>query len=300
MDEIKKFLMISKTFEFKESNNYFIGYYSLEQEKIFEKDENEPSIEMIFCLKGKLTIVDNHKKSFLLLANEYNFFHTHQKYIRIECETESVFYIVSFQKNFLNTLLSETENNFRNFLKNTYKSLLTLSNCNFQISHQVKTEIEKIPLCRYDFFYKKQWIDIKVKEIFYLCLHQFLNKECAVECSLKDYQIPKIKHAKQIIENKISESCSLLKIAKEVGLNDCTLKKGFKEIYGTTLFGYLADIRMQDAQRLLLENKWTINEIAEKVGYRNSTNFIQAFKKKFACSPKQYILENAPFASMEN
>jgi transcriptional regulator GlxA family with amidase domain len=45
--------------------------------------------------------------------------------------------------------------------------------------------------------------------------------------------------------------------------------------------------RMLHAMQLLKDTDMQVNEVAWEVGYSNATNFIQAFKKSFAITPRQ-------------
>nr|WP_250714436.1 AraC family transcriptional regulator [Bacteroides fragilis] len=66
-----------------------------------------------------------------------------------------------------------------------------------------------------------------------------------------------------------------------VGTNECTLKRGFKTVFGTTVFGHIFDYRMEIACRYLLDSSKTIQEIGACVGYEYHAHFSTAFKRKF-------------------
>ena len=80
---------------------------------------------------------------------------------------------------------------------------------------------------------------------------------------------------------------SIALLAREAGLNQMKLKSGFKILFGTTLFGYLSDIRMEEARRLLVQEKLYVGEVAEKMGYQHPHHFAKAFRKKFGVSPSE-------------
>jgi AraC family transcriptional regulator, transcriptional activator of the genes for pyochelin and ferripyochelin receptors len=80
---------------------------------------------------------------------------------------------------------------------------------------------------------------------------------------------------------------SLLELAKLVGLNDYKLKSGFRHVFGTTVFGYLHQQRMQQAYRLLTTSDLTVTEVANQVGYTSLSAFSTAFKKFFGISPSR-------------
>jgi len=102
--------------------------------------------------------------------------------------------------------------------------------------------------------------------------------------------VRKIRKAKEIILNQMTEPPTLQGLASEIGLNVKKLKEGFKQIYGDTVFGYLLDFKMNEARSMLDTKQYNINEISIKLGYSTSSHFISAFKKKFGTTPKKYLM----------
>jgi AraC-like DNA-binding protein len=77
---------------------------------------------------------------------------------------------------------------------------------------------------------------------------------------------------------------SLQELARQVGINEFKLKNGFKELFQTTVFGYLSDVKLQNAKQQLLEGV-PIKSVAEALGYSSVQHFGNAFRKKFGVSP---------------
>ena len=102
--------------------------------------------------------------------------------------------------------------------------------------------------------------------------------------------VRKIRKAKEIILNKMTEPPTLQELSAEIGLNIKKLKEGFKQIYGDTVYGYLLDYKMNEARSMLNSKQYNINEISLKLGYSTSSHFITAFKKKFGTTPKKYLM----------
>ena len=102
--------------------------------------------------------------------------------------------------------------------------------------------------------------------------------------------VRKIRKAKEIILNQMTEPPTLQGLASEIGLNVKKLKEGFKQIYGETVFGYLLDYKMNEARSMLNTKQYNVNEISIKLGYSTSSHFISAFKKKFGTTPKKYLM----------
>ncbi|WP_374163874.1 helix-turn-helix domain-containing protein [Arcticibacter sp. MXS-1] len=104
---------------------------------------------------------------------------------------------------------------------------------------------------------------------------------------LRGRDVDRIYEAKAFIEENLRTPCSLIELSRKVGLNDFKLKKGFREVLGTTVFNYLSDYRMERA-KTLLEQKRSVSEVAHEVGYKNPHHFTAAFKKKYGILPSSF------------
>ena len=105
-----------------------------------------------------------------------------------------------------------------------------------------------------------------------------------------EQNVRKIRKAKEIILNQMTEPPTLQELSTSIGLNIKKLKEGFKQIYGETVYGYLLDHKMNEARSMLNSKQYNINEISLKLGYSTSSHFISAFKKKFGTTPKKYLM----------
>lgn len=102
--------------------------------------------------------------------------------------------------------------------------------------------------------------------------------------------VMKIRRAKEIVIANMAEPPGLQELADQVGLNLKKLKMGFKQIYGDTVYGFLFDYKMDYARKLLDSGSYNVNEVGLKIGYSTGSHFIAAFKKKFATTPKKYLM----------
>jgi AraC-like DNA-binding protein len=102
--------------------------------------------------------------------------------------------------------------------------------------------------------------------------------------------VRKIKNAKEYVLKHMEAPPGLKELAKIAGLNEYQLKVGFKEIYGNTVFGYLANHKLDHSRVLLDSARFQVNEVAYQIGYTNPSHFIAAFKKKFGITPKKYLM----------
>ena len=101
--------------------------------------------------------------------------------------------------------------------------------------------------------------------------------------------VDKIYAAKYYLDVNFRTPCTIFELAKHVGTNQKKLKTGFRQILGNSVFGYLSDIRMYHAKRLLFEEKKKVQEVADELGYKYPHHFTVAFKKKFNILPSKPI-----------
>ncbi|MDR6880815.1 helix-turn-helix domain-containing protein [Bacillus sp. 3255] len=77
-------------------------------------------------------------------------------------------------------------------------------------------------------------------------------------------------------------------IAEHFGMNPVYLTRVYKEHTRDTLLDALNKTRIQAAKELLVDDKLTIKEIAEQVGFYSSNTFIRTFKKVESITPGMY------------
>lgn len=108
--------------------------------------------------------------------------------------------------------------------------------------------------------------------------------------TLKTAELERVQYARDILVERMCDPPSFTELVRLSGLNGFNLKQGFHQLFGTTVFGYLYNYRMEQAQQLLHGSSMTIAQVAAQVGYRNPGAFSTAFRRKFAVSPKAYQL----------
>ena len=82
-------------------------------------------------------------------------------------------------------------------------------------------------------------------------------------------------------------------LAKKAGTNPYTLKKEFAAAYGVTVFQFSRQVRMERACELLGTTNYTIQTIAEMIGFAEGNNFQAAFKTVMGISPGKWRKANA-------
>ena len=91
--------------------------------------------------------------------------------------------------------------------------------------------------------------------------------------------------AERLILADLSRVLPLRELAARVGTHEKRLSRVFKELANRTVFEFVREARLHEAQRLLLESAMRIEEIAAAVGFSSAANFATAFREYFDCTP---------------
>lgn len=100
----------------------------------------------------------------------------------------------------------------------------------------------------------------------------------------------KIAHARAILLEHIGEPLTIKELSRKVAINECYLKKGFKEMFGTTIFDFYQSQRMEHARYLLYEKGLSVTEVSIMLGYSSISHFSTAFKKHTGLKPCELLL----------
>ena len=99
----------------------------------------------------------------------------------------------------------------------------------------------------------------------------------------------KITKARQILLQHIGEPITIKALSRKVAMNECYLKKGFKEMFGSTIFDFYQSQRMEHAKYLLYEKGLNVTEVSMLLGYSSISHFSTAFKKHTGLKPCELL-----------
>ena len=149
--------------------------------------------------------------------------------------------------------------------------------------------IHQIFNCPYRGVTRWLYLECKTLELMALRLEQIKNScpSSAKSSELKTDDVERIYYVRDILRSQLLDPPMLQDLARLAGLNDCKLKKGFRQIFGTTVFGYVTQQRMERACQLLAQQQ-SVAAVAAAVGYASPTAFSNAFQRRLGTSPKVY------------
>ncbi len=101
----------------------------------------------------------------------------------------------------------------------------------------------------------------------------------------------------QAIHHIVEESqrgLALVDVAQMVNMSRATFCRHFRRLTGKTFIEFLNDVRLNHAQRLLVEGTLSVGQIATEAGFCNLSYFNRFFRKRMGQSPSVYAQKNQP------
>jgi AraC-like DNA-binding protein len=97
-----------------------------------------------------------------------------------------------------------------------------------------------------------------------------------------------VRRAHDYLLEHISERVTIEELSRKFHVNPTTLKKAFKDEYGSSIAAHTREHRMERAEILLREGNMSVSDAARAVGFDSASRFTSAFKEKYGVSPSEY------------
>ncbi len=159
---------------------------------------------------------------------------------------------------------------------------------------KTKIALEQIIHHPYKGVLKNIFLQSKSMELLLYSSDQFIrnnNREQRYGCRFlthaKDRE--KIMKARTILTERLDSPVTIRELARMVAMNECYLKKGFKAMFGSTIYDYFQKERMERARYLLNEKGLPVSEVAVMMGYSCISHFSTAFKKHTGLKPCELL-----------
>ncbi|WP_372632368.1 helix-turn-helix transcriptional regulator [Cohnella sp.] len=152
---------------------------------------------------------------------------------------------------------------------------------------QIRLIAEQMKQCPYSGSLRKLYLEGKTFELLAIHLDDAGIERQPTVSKLTAGDIRCLYEAKEILSRRWRQPPGLLELARLSGLNDYKLKLGFKELFGTTVFGYVRGMRMNEARKILEQGRVGVNEAAILVGYHNFSHFAALFRKTYGYNPSE-------------
>jgi AraC family transcriptional activator of pyochelin receptor len=154
-------------------------------------------------------------------------------------------------------------------------------------SQMMNLSVQHLLDCPYAGPMKELYMENKAVELIMHKLAQTIssNDEKGSPQKMEPHETDHIHRARDILCRDLETPPRLSDLAHTVGTNHSRLNRGFRELYGTTVFGYLRQKRLIEARRLIEVEDASVTEAALSVGYNSISSFSKAFYEFFGMRP---------------
>ncbi len=160
-----------------------------------------------------------------------------------------------------------------------------------RLTPETRLILDQIHACPYEGGMKKLYLEHKTMELVFRQLYERRDVCMAREPQLRPGDVERLHEARRIMVDDIADPPSLTELSRQVGMNTAKLKTGFKQVFGTTVFGMLRNERLVRSRRLLLEGRLNITEISQDLGFSDASHFIREFSKHYGVTPGRFARE---------
>lgn len=193
---------------------------------------------------------------------------------------------INLSRNFLNRYLLNHQawKQFKDVPN--HKLPLMLAGINLHISSEIFAILQRLNQTSNNNFCDQLILESKTIELLALQIAQYEHLQNASPSDLLSKEnMDKMLSARDILINNTGTQLTLRSLAHLVGTNEFNLKRNFKIAFGSTVYNYLNQYKMEQARIMLQEKDVTVAEVATKMGYKYATHFSSAFKKYFGYLP---------------
>lgn len=284
-------------YELASPDGMVLGHYVIQSTQpgkvLFENAR--PFIQLTYTISGKKSYEVNSGSHRLLSfrKKEYNylFFTNEQVQLTWQPGQKLEFFELGVSPELLLSYLPQ-EHPFYELLHRRIEKNepAPMSNNNLYLQTESNSILYNMINCPLEGRYKQLYIKSKLIELLSIELNAFeqslaITRGKAIKPgSLRTADVERMHQVREIIMSNLQSPCSLIDLAHQVGTNDAYLKKHFKEVFGATVFGYLHQVKMNQAKTLLLSGV-SIPEVATLTGYKYASHFSRAFSKHFGIGP---------------
>ena len=281
-------------FELRSGFELMISSVEQRQNLIANIEEKGSQLIISFCLSGKMRVSFRDQKADFIVGHGQNILcFTPRSMCTSEFPSGQTYdhLNIRIEPSVLNTLM---EGQFDQ-IPADMRSIIDESNKNYcshigSMTPSMHMVIHQILNCPYLGFVKRMYLESKAMELIAHQLAQLLFAEnCLQKPSvLRSDDIERIHYAKELLVKDIQNPPTIYKLSRMAGINEFKLKKGFRQLYDTSIHRYLLDLRFEHARYLLEQGNMNVSEVAYSVGYSTLGHFFHAFKKRFGVTPGAY------------
>ena len=241
---------------------------------------DEPHIDMIFCLGETVQWnIEGLQSRFMMKEG--------QSMIALNKATSKQ-YELPHNRNMHMMELKIPEKVFGEFYGDTMVRKLEESpNLMCKLTPKIRQLIFELRNNTYGSCLQQVYGEAKLMELMTVFLAEIIGKHGQQVESLSVDDRERILSVKQIIDEQYANTPTIKELSRAVGLNECKLKKAYKEVFHVSIRQQVIQRKMEKAYELFQQGNMSVSHVANEVGYINVSHFASAFKKIYGINPSK-------------
>lgn len=273
----------------KVSGIYTVHYFKYGKNFRFNGEKHD-FWEMVFIDSGNAKVVADDKEftlkqgeAYFHKPNELHSINTDDKFansaiISFECKSKAlkllsgkIHALNENEKSLLNKIVHEAKISYNDKLNDIYLTKMNKKDCAPLGGEQII----------------KNCIELLIISLLRSCVNQSSGNENTLNLSSNKI----VDSIKNILNEKLdlSTSINLNEISYKLGFSKSYIKSQFKKQTGCSIIQYYIDLKIDKAKKLLSQQKFTVSEIADALGFSSVYYFSRQFKLHTDMSPTEYI-----------
>jgi AraC-like DNA-binding protein len=271
-----------------ELKNPPLPYYLGSGCSVFQIGDHHPNrknlgiYDLLIVVKGELHIGENGRQWTLTRGDTLLLLPDGEHYSVMPCAQETVFYWVHFEQSGqqANSTLTKTDRAF--YASRPYSNPYTLrlpkqsQLSNPEVTFDLMQQLLALPIN--NSFWEEQRL---LAELLTMLEQGGSSGTSSVAARLAE-------RAAAYIQKNYKEKITNETLAAALHFHPNYIVRCMKTKYGRTPSDYLLEFRLERAKRLLVTTEWSIDRIAEEVGFRYAPYFSACFKRSVGLSPLRF------------
>ena len=269
-------------------DGFRLALNKLQQQQLTSYDVSNQidAVKIYFNKRGRVNIHYNELNSgFQVGSGQFNVLYTNELNSRhSHIDDQSEIFSLQFTRECYEQLILDGCMLPEQFTRQISRGSASLLSNNWQsMSTAMDQCIEQIIHCNFAAPLKKLYLHSKSIELMVLIAHSLSEKTVSDTVSVTDKE--KLYFVRDYLLTHYAEDISLSSLAKQAGLNEFALKKGFRALFNSPVIDFLISRRLEIAKEQLLNTSLPVSEIAYQAGFSSAGYFGKAFRKKFGANP---------------
>lgn len=247
------------------------------------QDTETANLELVFCISGNKYCKQKDEECSFCRHSESHDCQELIETIDVACFRFNASHLTQFVKELKTTSFSEDILNFNH--TSSFSKVLPLCS-------RIRNVLDSLMNHSYTESLENIFINAQTQMLLLYsmdCMAGEGDEEFSCKFLSNEADREKISLAREILLQHIGEPLTIKELSRKAAINECYLKKGFKEMYGTTIFDFFQSQRMEHAKYLLYEKGLTVTDVSASLGYSSISHFSTAFKKHTGLKPCELL-----------